>query len=248
VDAGPSHISQLVSELRGTAPFQQGANMANAIYPLYGEIQRINILMFGGPPLTLTGTVTSGSPTITAPSLTTGIVIGSKITGTAIPANTTVIAVDSAVPSITMSANATGNHTAETLTLQPDNAPLAGLLDGATVRLYQSALTPGQGTTLANLVAAEATFDGYAAQTLAMDTGYINGANQAVAESQLLVWTPTGSVASNSIGGAWSDDGTGAIIIWPLDAPVSLAGPTTTLKIVATDAYITPGKTIQVLP
>lgn len=219
-----------------------------AIYPLYGSQSRLNTIVFGGPPRTITGTVTSTSPTVTATSSLAGVVIGSGISGAGIPPGTTVLAVDSVGLTITMSANATGTHAGETITLTPSVAPAAGLMNGATLRLYQSSLTPGAGTTLANLVAAEATFDGYAAKTLTMETGYINGANQAVAESGLAAWIPTGSVTPNSIGGAWTDDGTGAMEIFPLAAPVSLAGLATVLKIMVTDAYPTPGGLVQVLP
>lgn len=61
-----------------------------------------------------TGDVTSGSPTITNLSANTNIVVGMNISGTSIPANTTVLAVGSTT--VTMSHNATGSHSSETIT------------------------------------------------------------------------------------------------------------------------------------
>lgn len=223
--------------------------MVAAIYPIYGEQKRIDLLMTGSDPntFTLVGDTHSNTTLDNLVGSMIGIAIGATITGAGIPANTTLVALNDSANTGVLSQAATATATGVTFTITNPTSAFAGL-DGATVRLYRSTLTPGKGTTLANLVAAEATFDGYAAKTLTMDTGFINGAQQAVAESQLLVWTPTASVTPNTIGGLWSDDGTGAVIIWPLPAPVALAGPTTTLKVVATDAYETPGAALQVLP
>ncbi len=63
---------------------------------------------------TPTATITSGSATLTAVSAVTGIVVGMTVSGTDIPANTTVIAVGTTT--ITMSAMATGTHVAATAT------------------------------------------------------------------------------------------------------------------------------------
>ena len=62
-----------------------------------------------------TGTVTNASPNITAiASGTANLVIGSNVSGTNIPAGTTIVAILSS-SSVQMSANATGNGTAETI-------------------------------------------------------------------------------------------------------------------------------------
>ena len=65
--------------------------------------------------VTPTGTVTSGSPIVTAVSSMAGVGVGASVTGTAIPGSTTIIAVGT--NSFTMSANATGTHVAETVTV-----------------------------------------------------------------------------------------------------------------------------------
>lgn len=222
--------------------------MADAIYPIYGAQKRIDLINQGTrSPIVVTGTV-AASTSLTALGDLTGVAIGAVVTGLGIVNSppTTIVAMDNAAHTATLSQAGTGAHAATPLTFTNPTAPLG--LNGGTLRLYQSTLVPGTQTTLADLVTAEATFDGYAAKTLVTDTGFINGNSQAVAESQLLVFIPTGSVTPNTIGGAWTDDGTGAMEIWPLLAPVSLAGPTNALKFVVTDAYPTPGSLIQVLP
>lgn len=65
---------------------------------------------------TTTGTVASGSPTVTAIPSTANIPVGAPISGTNIPAGAFVKSVDSS-SQVTMSANATGAATGETLTI-----------------------------------------------------------------------------------------------------------------------------------
>lgn len=76
-----------------------------------------------------TGTTTSGSAVITAVSSTAGIYLGAAITGTGIPANSTVLS--TTVNSITISANATSSNAAEALSVT--NLPTAGIYPGATI-------------------------------------------------------------------------------------------------------------------
>ena len=65
--------------------------------------------------VTPTGTVANGSRVVTAVSSMVGVGIGASITGTAIPAATTIVSFTG--NTITMSAAATGNHSAETITI-----------------------------------------------------------------------------------------------------------------------------------
>jgi hypothetical protein len=67
------------------------------------------------PPTGITGTTASSSPTITALSSTTGILVGMAVSGTGVPTGATVISI---VPgtSITLSANATASGTTVALT------------------------------------------------------------------------------------------------------------------------------------
>ena len=62
------------------------------------------------PPLTFMGALTMGSASVTYPSTTMGLVIGQTITGTGIPAGTTILAINSST-TLTLSANATATGT-----------------------------------------------------------------------------------------------------------------------------------------
>lgn len=64
--------------------------------------------------VTPTGTVTSGSPSVTAVSSTSGLFVGQVIAGGGIPSGTTITSIGSGT--ITLSANATASATAEQLT------------------------------------------------------------------------------------------------------------------------------------
>jgi len=64
--------------------------------------------------LTFTGNTTNGSPTIASVSSVSGLFIGQVITGTNIPANTTITAIGSTT--VTLSNNATGTATGTTFT------------------------------------------------------------------------------------------------------------------------------------
>ena len=63
-----------------------------------------------------TGTVTSGSNQVTSIASMTSIAVGQSITGTGIPAGTTVSAVNVGASSLTLSVNATGGTAGETIT------------------------------------------------------------------------------------------------------------------------------------
>lgn len=70
---------------------------------------------------TPTGTVTSTSANITAMSSVAGITIGMAVSGTGIPANTTILGIIS-TSSVQMSAAATGTHAGETITFTGNQA------------------------------------------------------------------------------------------------------------------------------
>ncbi len=64
-----------------------------------------------------TGNTTSGSAVISNVSSMTDVFVGAGITGTGIPANTTILDIDVANTRITLSANATATNTGTTLTI-----------------------------------------------------------------------------------------------------------------------------------
>ena len=77
---------------------------------------------------TFTGTVTSGSPTITGVTVPSALVAGGDLTDFAalIPANTTVLSFNSGAGTVTMSANAISNYTGDVITYTtPGNIKLA---------------------------------------------------------------------------------------------------------------------------
>lgn len=65
---------------------------------------------------TFTGTTTNSSTTLSSVSSFTGISAGSILTGVAIPTGTTVVSINTGASTLLMSAAATGNHTAESIT------------------------------------------------------------------------------------------------------------------------------------
>ncbi len=75
----------------------------------------------GTPAVPLTGTLSTGSPTVSVRS-TTGIGVGYQVTGTGIPGGTTVTAIGSSGSQVTLSQNATVNG-GENLTFTPVIAP-----------------------------------------------------------------------------------------------------------------------------
>jgi hypothetical protein len=75
----------------------------------------------GTPPVTLQGTLSSGSATVSVPSAT-GVSVGYEVTGTGIPSGTTVTALGSGGAQVTLSQNATVNG-GESLTFTPVIAP-----------------------------------------------------------------------------------------------------------------------------
>lgn len=80
-------------------------------------------------PLTVSGNTTTGTTTVTGITSTAGIYVGAAITGTGIPANTVV---ESVTPTtLILSANATATNAAESLSVT--NLPVAGVNVGAQV-------------------------------------------------------------------------------------------------------------------
>lgn len=93
------------------------------------------------------------------------------------------------------------------------------------LRLFQSTLIPTAFTTKAQLVAAEATFDGYTAGGYALTawTGPLNGdTGGAVITSPLVpvAYGPPGTPpVGNSIGGYWVEDATGEVRLVAVYSP-----------------------------
>ena len=95
-----------------------------------------------------TGNLTSASASVSTVSSLTGISIGQAITGTGIPANTTVIAMPS-TSSLTLSAAATATNTGVTLTLSGDQMNMA-LIKSGMAGTYTAATTTNYSTVTGN--------------------------------------------------------------------------------------------------
>jgi subtilisin-like proprotein convertase family protein len=84
------------------------------------------------PSNVFTGTLTSGSASVTGLSSLDGLVAGQNITGTGIPAGTTILAVNSATSTLTLSAKATASGSSTLTSTDPadDEVPFEGDFDG----------------------------------------------------------------------------------------------------------------------
>ena len=111
-----------------------------------------------------TGNTTSGSAVITSVSSMTDVFVGAGITGTGIPANTTILDIDVANTRITLSANATATNTGTTLTIDSSLTFVTGVSD----------VEPITGT-LPSVVPNEQTF----ANVTTANLGYLRGSGRA---------------------------------------------------------------------
>ena len=89
---------------------------------------------------TLTGTLTSGSASVTGITSTTGLFVGENVTGSGIPSGTTIVAVNSST-SITLSANATASG-AQSLTATSFSIQLPFALTDGSISLFVEAIDP----------------------------------------------------------------------------------------------------------
>lgn len=179
---------------------------------------------FGGVPLVITGNLTSGQATIASPSQLTGVEIGNKVSGTGIPANTTVIKVDQSANQITMSANATANGNAVVITIVPNLV--------ITCHLFQAVPTPHTDPVVSDFQ--ECNFDGYAPLVLSDWQGvFTNASGQAEDDSENLTWILNANpVTGNNVFGYWLDypgsqSGPANVMCWELftaPLPMMVAG------------------------
>ena len=121
------------------------------------------------------------------------------------------------------------------------DAMIAGFLSGCKMHLLGTNVTIGSSTTLAAMLAAEATFTGYTAQTLnAWSAAATDGTNAAVSTDTQGQFTPTGAggtgnvygyFLTNSAGTAWYG---GENFASPLTSPQNVV-----LAVNVTESYIT---------
>jgi hypothetical protein len=188
---------------------------------------------------------TASSTALTVIETGARVVPGAIVTGPGIPVNTHLVSYDYGAHTAVLSQAATATASGVTLT---QVSPLDGGTQTKNFRLFKSAFTVQVNTMLADLTAIEADYDGYAAIPLTMTLGYVDPNANAIAQSQLLTFQPTGSVTPNQIFGWWVDDGTNVLMGGSLATAVTLDGPTKELSLVLQDSFPPVAGLIQVVP
>ena len=103
------------------------ANLLGLIYTMSADLSASNAI---------TGTTANGSPTVTALSSTTGLVVGQTVTGAGIPANTYVTSISGTTMNLSQNATASGTGVALTVATVQSFA----LIDGSLLLVSFSAL------------------------------------------------------------------------------------------------------------
>lgn len=188
------------------------------------------------PAAVIAATRTSGSPGLTAVGSLAGVNIGAVVTGTGIPSTppTTVIAMDNAAHTVTLSANATASGTSN-LTFQnpgPASAPQMGL--------YTNNFTPTPATLLTDFV--EPTYPGYARQPMTVNPLKIDALGNYIQDYQSVHFQPTGVwVGAVPCIGYFVTFTVGGTTVWlyaePFAAPINLVQPTDSTDILF-DGYV----------
>lgn len=207
------------------------------VFPLPSRSARVNLFTNGASsnPLTVNATSTSGSPDLTAVGSLAGVAIGAVVVSPLTPSGKTVVAMDDAAHTLTLSGNAGITGTEDFVFANPPNGLVT---NGKSFRLFKSDFTPTVNTVLADLTAIEADFSGYAAKTLTMTLGYIDGTSVPYAQSQLLSWVKSGATG-NTVYGWWIDDGTNVIAVAKFDNLVALSTDGAELSGIFQDGYPT---------
>lgn len=208
------------------------------VFPLTSRQTRVGLFTNGTSPvpIAVTGTVAAASADVTALGSLAGVAIGAAVNIPGGTAGRTVVAMDDAAHTMTLSGTAGATGTVSLTFLNP-GGPL--LTQGANFRLFKSAYTPTVGTVLANLTAIEADFDGYAPKVLSMTLGYIDGTSVPYAQSQLLSFIKSAGVNTNSIYGWWIDDGTDVIAVGVYNIIVPMTNTGSELSGIFADGYPT---------
>lgn len=213
-------------------------------YPLQSRKNRVQQMCFGMKGLSLVGDSHTSAVIDGLPSLV-GVTPGMKITGPGVPIDTTVTIVNDPAHSITISNPTTSTVVGATFVF---SAAADGGFNGFPVRLYKSAFTVQVNTVLADLTAIECDYTGYAPIVVDMTAGYVDPINNAIVQSQLMTFAPTGTAVGNQVYGWWIDNGTDVLMGALLASPVTLDSPSKELSLVLQDSFPTAAGMIQVVP
>lgn len=143
------------------------------------------------PNPTITATGAGASPSLTAASSLVGLQIGSVVVTPVAAVGKTVVAMDDAAHTLTLSGNA-GFSGSETMTFTPPSNPL-----GLTVGLFTGAPTLTADTVLADLT--EPTFAGYARHAITIGTLRGDAAGDIIIPLGTTTFQPTGVVSPEQI-------------------------------------------------
>lgn len=147
-----------------------------------------NVMLLGsGATLTITATSTSASPSLTAVGGATGLAIGSVVVTPVAAAGKTVIAIDNAAHTATLSGNA-GVTITGPFVFSPPVTPLA-----LEVGLFTGTPTLSPGTLLSDL--SQPTYAGYATQTPTIGAIRGDAAGDVIIPLGTSTWQPTGVVS-----------------------------------------------------
>jgi hypothetical protein len=143
------------------------------------------------PNVTITATSTSGSPDLTALGSAVGLAVGAVVTAPSAAIGKTVVAVDNAAHTATLSGNA-GVSATEAWTFAPPANPLE-----LTVGLFMGAPTLTPDTLYTDLT--QPTFAGYAPQTVTLGTLRGDAAGDIIIPLGTVTFQPTGVVSPEQV-------------------------------------------------
>lgn len=102
----------------------------------------------------------------------------------------------------------------------------------AKLKLYKSSFIPTNQSLLADFVAAEADFSGYAFATLSWDAVGVDSLGNYFTEGSNSLFQASDALNPNTIGGAWIETATGTLVMFlPFDVPVNMTVILATLNI-----------------
>ena len=107
---------------------------------------------------------------------------------------------------------------------------LAGLIGtGSSLRLYKSSMSPNQNSVLADFVAAECDFSGYAGLGLAYAAVGLDAGGNAVSYANRNQYQNSSGAIGNSVGGAWVTANGRVVRYFPFVNPIPMSIPLATL-------------------
>ena len=176
-----------------------------------GSVQLLNELLAFPAAVVVSATV-AASTAVTAAGDLSGVAVGDIVTGLGIVTSppTTVVALDNAAHTVTLSQAGLGAHVDTPLTFTPVPSPLP-----STLHLYKQEFSPSSTSVEADFIAGECTFSGYAPVDLTYGPAGIDANGNGVSFSARAEFQNTTGVDGDSVGGCWLS--TAPVAGMPLD-------------------------------